>query len=75
MDLNEFRKFCMTYFPQHVYKYNESTYNRHAKFDIYSVGKIMEEFKGKFKNEKVLDNIEFLIRLCTCPDPEFRLGL
>ncbi len=45
MDLNEYKKICYAYFPYNLHKYNESSYNRHAKFDIYSVGKIMEEFR------------------------------
>jgi len=41
MDLNEFKRICTMYSPQNLYKYNESNYNRHIKFDIHSVGKIM----------------------------------
>ena len=50
MDFNEFRKLCCAYSPHNLYKYTESSYNRHANFDIYSVGKIMEDFIPNFKH-------------------------
>ena len=75
IDFSEFRKLCCAYSPHNLYKYTESSYNRHANFDLHSVGKMMEDFLPKLKNEQILNNLKFLITLCTCPDPEFRLNL